>query len=41
VAGYRPQIALYRHALARLTGLPTEKIECALLFTRSGRLVAC
>jgi len=39
VAGYRPQIVLYRKALARLTGLKPEQIECALLFTRSGRLV--
>lgn len=39
VAGYRPQIVLYRQALARLTGLKPEQIECALLFTRSGRLV--
>ena len=39
VAGYRPQILLYRQALARLTGLKLEKIECSLLFTRSCRLV--
>ncbi len=39
VAGYRPQIVLYRQALARLTGLKPERIECALLFTRNGRLV--
>ena len=38
VAGYRPQIVLYRQALARLTGLKPEQIECALLFTRSGRV---
>jgi len=38
IAGYRPQIALYRKALARLTGLKPEKIECALLFLRQGRL---
>ncbi|MBN8417581.1 MAG: UvrD-helicase domain-containing protein [Verrucomicrobia bacterium] len=39
VAGYRPQIMLYRQALVRLTGLKMEQIESALLFTRSGRLV--
>lgn len=38
VEGYRPQIALYRRALARLTRVAPEKIECALLFTRTGRL---
>lgn len=39
-AGYRPQILLYRQALRRLTGLPPEKIESALLFTRNCRLVS-
>ena len=39
VAGYRPQIMLYRQALARLTGLKLEQIESALLFTRNCRLV--
>ncbi len=39
VAGYRPQIVLYRQALARLTGLKSDRIESALLFTRSCRLV--
>lgn len=38
IDGYRPQIALYRRALARLTRLPPEKIECALLFMRGARL---
>lgn len=38
-AGYRPQILLYRQALMRLSGLPSEKIESALLFTRNCRLV--
>lgn len=38
VEGYRPQIALYRRALARLTRLEPAQIECALLFTRTGRL---
>jgi ATP-dependent exoDNAse (exonuclease V) beta subunit len=37
--GYAPQIALYRQAIARLTGLPLEKVSCELLFTRQGRLV--
>ncbi|MFC5456678.1 UvrD-helicase domain-containing protein [Prosthecobacter fluviatilis] len=39
VAGYRPQIMLYRQALVRLTGLKLEQVESALLFTRSCRLV--
>lgn len=39
IAGYRPQIALYRRALARLTGLEPGKIGCALLFLRNCRLV--
>lgn len=39
VAGYRPQIMLYRQALVRLTGLKLEQIKSALLFTRSCRLV--
>jgi len=38
--GYAPQIALYREAIARLTGLPVEKVSCELLFTRRRRLVA-
>lgn len=38
IEGYRPQIALYRRALARLTRLPPERIECALLFMRGARL---
>lgn len=33
--GYAPQIALYRRAIARLTGLPTEAVRASLLFTRS------
>jgi len=39
VKGYAPQIALYRLAVARLTGLPVEKVRCELLFTRQCRLV--
>lgn len=37
IEGYRPQIALYRRALSRLTGVGPGEIECSLLFTRSGR----
>jgi ATP-dependent exoDNAse (exonuclease V) beta subunit len=39
VAGYRPQIMLYRQALVRLTGLKLEQIKSALLFTRNCVLV--
>ncbi len=39
VAGYRPQILLYRQALMRLTGLKPEQIGSSLLFTRTCRLV--
>ncbi len=38
--GYRPQIALYRQAVARLTGLEAKKISASLLFTRLGRLAS-
>jgi len=38
IEGYRPQIALYRRALGRLTRLPPDQIECALLFMRGSRL---
>jgi hypothetical protein len=38
--GYAPQIALYRQAIARLTGLSMDKVSCELLFTRQCRLVA-
>jgi ATP-dependent helicase/nuclease subunit A len=38
--GYAPQIALYRSALARLTGLPPEAVRASLLFTRRQQLVA-
>ena len=38
LAGYRPQIALYRKAVARLTGLPEKAVEARLLFTRTGTL---
>jgi len=39
VEHYRPQMETYRVALARLTRLPAEKIECLLVFTRPGRVV--
>ncbi len=31
---YRPQMELYREALANLTGVAAEKISCCLVFTR-------
>ncbi|HCN76237.1 MAG TPA: DNA helicase UvrD, partial [Verrucomicrobiales bacterium] len=37
--GYAPQIALYRQAIARLAGLPEEKVRASLLFTRLLKLV--
>lgn len=40
VNGYRPQIALYRQAVARLTGLEEKNIGASLLFTRVARLVS-
>ncbi len=40
LAGYRPQIVLYRQALARLTGLAAQDIRASLLFTRRQSLVA-
>ena len=36
---HTPQMALYRRVLARLTGLPPEKIRCRLLFTGAARAV--
>jgi ATP-dependent helicase/nuclease subunit A len=38
--GYAPQIALYRQAVSRLTGLMESEIQAFLLFTRLKRLVA-
>ena len=35
---YRSQMQTYRVALARLTGLAAENIECLLVFTRPGRV---
>ncbi|MFA5206727.1 MAG: UvrD-helicase domain-containing protein [Lentisphaeria bacterium] len=37
--GYRPQMTLYRQALARILGLKTEAISVQLLFLRAARLV--
>jgi ATP-dependent helicase/nuclease subunit A len=34
VAGYKPQLALYRQAVSRLTGFPLDKITATLVFTR-------
>jgi ATP-dependent helicase/nuclease subunit A len=36
--GYAPQIALYRRAIARLTGLQPEAVKASLLFTRRRQL---
>ena len=38
VSGYQPQIALYREAVMRLTGLPAGAIRAHLLFTRRQQL---
>jgi ATP-dependent helicase/nuclease subunit A len=38
-AGYAPQLALYRRAVARLTGLSEERIRTRLLFLRALRMV--
>lgn len=38
-AGYAPQLALYRSAVARLTGLPPAQVTSALLFVRPHVLV--
>lgn len=39
VAGYAPQLALYRRAVARLTALPPDRVTSALLFVRTQQLV--
>lgn len=39
LAGYAPQISLYRTAIMKLTGLAAEQIQCSLLFTRLERLI--
>ena len=38
-AGYAPQLALYRRAVAKLTGLMEAQIRMELLFLRAKRLV--
>ncbi len=38
-AGYAPQLALYRRAVARLTGAPMDQIRTSLLLVRVCRLV--
>jgi ATP-dependent exoDNAse (exonuclease V) beta subunit len=38
-AGYAPQLALYRRAVAKLTGLMEAQISMQLLFLRALRLV--
>ncbi|MDB6074911.1 MAG: helicase UvrD [Verrucomicrobiaceae bacterium] len=38
IEGYRPQIALYRKAVAKLAGLRQEDVNARLLFTRNGVL---
>ena len=39
VATYKPQLALYRRVLARMTGLAPDRIATRLLFVRLGRVV--
>lgn len=39
-AGYAPQLALYRRAVARLTGLAETEIRTSLVFLRALRVVA-
>ncbi|MBM4356170.1 MAG: hypothetical protein FJ109_20655, partial [Deltaproteobacteria bacterium] len=36
---YRPQMAMYRKAAARLLSLPEDHVTCRLLFTASGDVV--
>lgn len=38
---YQSQMDLYRKALAKLCGLPTDKIRCVLVHVRKGELVEC
>jgi len=38
-AAYQPQLAVYRRALSRLTGLPPEAIETRLVFTKPGIVI--
>jgi len=39
VAGYAPQLGLYRQAIAKLTGLEETSVRCSLLLMRLRRLV--
>ncbi len=39
VAGYRPQVEIYRNALSKLTGLKPDAIRASLIFTRHPREV--
>ncbi len=36
---YRPQLDIYRRALARILDMPEQAIDCGLVFTRIGRVV--
>jgi len=36
---HAPQLALYRAAVAQLTGLPTENVRCFLVLTKTQELV--
>lgn len=38
IAGYAPQLALYKRAVARLTGLAPGQIRCGLVFTARAEL---
>ncbi len=38
IAGYLPQITLYRQAISRLTGAPASAVQASLLFTRPRQL---
>ena len=38
---YQGQMDLYRKALAKLCGLPTDKIRCVLVHVRQGAIVEC
>jgi ATP-dependent helicase/nuclease subunit A len=37
--GYEPQLRLYAQAVARLTGLPVERVKTGLIFVATARLV--
>ncbi|HEV7225118.1 MAG TPA: UvrD-helicase domain-containing protein [Pirellulales bacterium] len=40
IAGYRPQLAAYRQAVARFAGLPVERVFARLLFVEPGLVEA-